>query len=119
MVSQPRLGHRKVSPETIWLSIICMADLMTTLWWVSQGTAREGNPVMAYFLGYGPATFILAKIGAFLPALVIAEWYRPRNPELICRVMRWVIGLYLAIYLAGVAAHTGRPFEFYADLLLR
>jgi hypothetical protein len=51
--------------------------------------------------------------------VIVAEWYRPRNPALIIRLMRWVIAFYLFIYVAGVAGHYGRFWEFYGDLLAR
>lgn len=110
--------HRTVGSEVVWISAICMLDLATTLYWVSQGHAREGNPIMAFFLDQGPAPFIMAKIATFAPALVVAEWYRPRNPRLIRKLLRWVIAAYLFIYVAGVAGHYGRVLEFYRDLLL-
>ncbi len=109
----PSVFKRYVSAETLWLSAICMADLLTTLYWVAQGSAREGNPMMAYFLEMGPGAFIAAKIFTFAPALALAEWYRPRNPRLILRLLRWVIFGYLAGYLGGVAAHYGNALDFY------
>jgi hypothetical protein len=110
--------HRPVTREVVWITAICMLDLATTLYWVSQGHAREGNPIMAFFLDQGPAPFIAAKIATFAPALVAAEWYRPNNPRLIQRLLRWVIVAYLFIYVVGVAGHYGRVLEFYRSLLL-
>jgi len=110
--------HRPVSREVVWMTSICMLDLVTTLYWVSQGQAREGNPIMAFFLDQGPTPFIAAKIATFAPALAVAEWYRPRNPKLIHRLLRWVIVAYLFIYIVGVAGHYGRVLEFYRSLLL-
>jgi len=109
--------QRTVSAEALAIAAICLLDLVTTLYWVSQGQAREGNPVLAYFLDMGAGPFVLAKLVTFVPALVAAEWYRPRNPALIIRVMRWVIALYLFLYVAGVAAHYGQVLEFYRHLL--
>jgi hypothetical protein len=112
------LSHHPISSEAGWISAICMLDLLTTLYWISQGMAREGNPVMAHFLNQGHVPFIGAKIATFVPAVIAAEWYRPRNAALISRVMRWVIAGYLFIYVAGVAGHYGKVLEFYRDLLL-
>jgi hypothetical protein len=108
--------HRTVSSEAVCITWICLLDLMTTLYWVSQGQAREGNPLMAFFLDQGVVPFIVAKIFTFAPALVVAEWYRPQNPQLIHRLLRWVIAGYLFIYVAGVAGHYGRVTEFYRGL---
>lgn len=110
--------HYNVSPEGLGLTTLCMADLASTLFWISQGHAREGNPLMAWILSAGVVPFIAAKIVMFAPAVVLAEWYRPRNPALITRVMRWVIGGYVVAWVAGIGAHSGRVIEFYRNLLL-
>lgn len=117
-MEQQSLLRRTVSAESAAIATICLVDLLTTLYWVSQGTAREGNPVMAYFLQIGTGAFITAKVLTFAPALVAAEWYRPRNPAFVRRLLQWVIVGYLAIYIAGVGAHYGRALEFYRRLLL-
>lgn len=107
--------HRTVSSEAVIITSICLLDLMTTLYWVSQGQAREGNPIMAFFLDQSYVSFIAAKIFTFAPAVAVAEWYRPRNPQLIQKLLRWVIAGYLFIYVAGVAGHHGRVVEFYRE----
>ena len=107
--------HRTVSIEAVAITWICLIDLMTTLYWVSQGQAREGNPIMAFFLDQSYVSFIAAKIFTFAPAVAVAAWYRPRNPRLIRKLLRWVIVGYLFIYVAGVAGHHGRVVEFYRD----
>ncbi|HEU4752686.1 MAG TPA: DUF5658 family protein [Armatimonadota bacterium] len=112
-VSRPGLLARRISPEAGWLTGICLLDLLTTLWWISQGQAHEGNPFLAHYLSYGHVPFIAAKLFTFVPAVVIAEWYRPRNPALIHRVLRWTIILYLAIYVAGVFGHYRNAAGFY------
>lgn len=109
--------RRTVSGETLCMTFICLLDLLTTLYWVSQGQAREGNPLLAYFLDVGPGAFITAKILTFAPALVAAEWYWPRNPKLISKLLRWVIIGYLFLYVVGVGAHYGRVLEFYRHLI--
>ena len=109
---------RTPSRETIIIAAICLLDLLTTLYWVSQGQAKEGNPVMAYFLNVGPGAFVSAKVLTFAPALVVAEWYRTRRPEFVTRLLRWVIAAYLFLYIAGVGAHYGRVLDYYRHLLL-
>lgn len=112
------LLQRRVSVEAACLTFICLLDLVTTLYWVSQGHAREGNPLMDFFLRQGSVSFIIAKLSLFVPAIVAAEWYRPRKPRMIQRLMRWVIVGYLVLYVAGVAGHYGKIIEFYRELLL-
>jgi hypothetical protein len=111
----PQFLHRTVSAEAVAIASICLLDLMTTLYWITQGQAREGNPIMAFFLDQGYVPFIAAKIFTFAPALAVAEWYRPNNPRLIQKLLRWVIAGYLFIYVAGVAGHHGRVVEFYRE----
>lgn len=96
---------------------ICMADLATTLYWVNQGQAKEGNPIMAWVLSRGHVPFIGVKILTFMPAVVLAEWYRHEHPRVL-RLMRWGIALYLFLYVSGVACHYTRVLDFYRRLLL-
>jgi hypothetical protein len=110
--------QRTVSQETVCIAFICLLDLITTLMWVREGRAREGNPFMAYFLSLGIGPFIVAKVSTFVPALVAAEWYRPYNPTLVVRALRWAIIGYLFLYSAGVLGHHGKALEFYASILL-
>ncbi len=110
--------HRTISQEALLISAICMLDLATTLYWIGQGYAKEGNPIMAWVLSRGHVPFIGVKILTFLPAVVAAEWYRPRNPRLITKLLRWVIALYLFLYVSGIFAHYGKVLEFYGRLLL-
>lgn len=117
-MEQQHVLRRQISAETAAIALICCVDLLTTLFWVSQGKAKEGNPVMAYFLQIGTGAFISAKVLTFAPALVAAEWYRQRNPAFVKRLLQWVIVAYLAIYIAGVGAHYGRALEFYRRLLM-
>jgi hypothetical protein len=110
--------RRTVSQEGVGIAFICLLDLITTIMWVGQGQAREGNPLMAYFLSLGVGPFVLAKVSTFVPALVAAEWYRPYNPVLVQRALRWAIICYLFFYSAGVLGHHGKVVEFYQSILL-
>lgn len=108
---------RTVSDEGVAITFICLADLITTLYWIREGIAWEGNPMLAHFLEMGTVPFIVVKIVTFLPAICLAEWYRPRNPVLIRKVMRWVIAGYIIGYVAGIMAHSGQVMQFYRNLL--
>jgi hypothetical protein len=109
--------HRSVSPEALWMVVICMADLITTLYWINQGYAREGNPFMAWVLSRGHVPFIAVKILSFLPAVALAEWRRHERPR-VRRIMRWAIVFYLFLYATGIGAHYGKVLQFYTRLLL-
>ncbi len=117
-MNQTAVFRRTVTRETIIVTSICMLDLLTTLYWVSHGQAREGNPVLAFFLDQGVVPFIGVKLLGFVPSLIAAEWYYPRNPRLITRALRWTIVGYLFLYVAGIGAHVGQVLEFYRHLLL-
>jgi len=102
------LHQRSVGEETVALAAICLLDLLSTMYWLSRGEAQEGNPLMARFVHMGPVAFIVAKLCAFVPALLLAEWYRPRNPTLIRQTLRLVALLYVGAYLLGAAPHLRR-----------
>jgi hypothetical protein len=90
------------SRETLIVAAICLLDLVSTLFLVQTQQASEGNAVMNYYLEQGVGAFIAAKCLLFVPALIIAEWYRRRNPRLVIRTLRVVIVLYLGFYSAVV-----------------
>jgi hypothetical protein len=92
----------RVSRETWIVAALCAADLLSTLFLVRQQGADEGNSLMSFYLQHGTGTFIAAKCLMFIPALMIAEWYRRRNPRLISRTLRGVIAMYLLFYAVGV-----------------
>jgi hypothetical protein len=92
----------RVSKETWVLAALCAADLFSTLFLVHQFGAEEGNAVMSFYLKQGMWTFIAAKCLMFVPALLIGEWYRRRNPRLVASTLRSVIVLYVAFYTVGL-----------------
>src|SRR3569833_1400050 len=104
------LHRRPVSVDTVILTLICLADLVSTLYLVSHGQAREGNPLMAQFLRSGSGTFVLAKLCTFVPAIVIGEWYRPRNPRLVSGAMWFAILAYVAVSAHAVGPELQRFF---------
>jgi uncharacterized protein DUF5658 len=94
----------RVSRETVIIAGLCCADLVSTLVFVRGYGAIEANVVMEYYLRRGLIIFTGAKCLFFVPALVMAEWCRLRNPRLITRTLRLVIGLYVGLYSVGVFA---------------
>jgi hypothetical protein len=81
---------------------LCLADLASTVMFMRGQGATEGNMVMRFYLQYGLLAFIGAKCLLFLPALLIAEWYRHHNPRLVTGTLRLVILLYVGLYGVGV-----------------
>jgi hypothetical protein len=90
------------SRETLIVAALCLMDLLSTLFLVHHRQASEGNFVMDYYLQQGTAAFVGAKCVLFVPALLIAEWYRRRNPRLVIKTLRLVIVLYVTFYSAIV-----------------
>lgn len=94
----------KIAPESWVLALICLADLSTTLFWVSYRDAAEGNPLMNFYLkSFGPYAFIGAKCILFLMPLLIAEWARRHRPRFVRGALRFCVIGYLACYCLGVA----------------
>jgi hypothetical protein len=88
----------KITWESRLLTVICMADLITTIWFVRQGGASEANPMMRFYLERGIVPFVLAKMALFLGPLVILEWARRRRPRFVRTMMRMAIVLYICLY---------------------
>lgn len=88
--------------DSLTLLVICMADMLSTLYWVHAHMAVESNPLMAYWMNMGDGAFCAAKILSFLPLLFVAAYYRKTRPKLVAVSLRGAIVLYLAIYLVAV-----------------
>lgn len=88
--------------ESILLSAICIADMLSTLYWVHAHRAVEANPWMAHWLNHSDFSFCLTKLLSFVPFLIFAAYYRPRRPRLIAIALRGTIALYLLIYCLSV-----------------
>jgi hypothetical protein len=88
--------------ESTIVAGLCLADLASTVMFMRGQGATEANMVMRFYLQFGLLAFIGAKCLLFLPALLIAEWYRHHNPRLVTGTLRLVILLYVSLYGAGV-----------------
>jgi hypothetical protein len=88
-----------ILPETGWLAAIGCIDLLTTMYLLSTGQAREANGLMAFFLhtfgGYG---FVGAKAVMLGAPLATAELARKRNEPFVRSALRMGIILYLGMY---------------------
>ena len=113
--SQPRLAFKPstslgaalkalVAWDSVLLLVICMADMLSTLYFVHAGMATESNPVMAYWMNISDGAFCAAKIVSFLPLLIVAAYYRESRPKLVIFSLRCAIVLYLTIYVVAVGS---------------
>ena len=90
----------RVSGESIVLVMICLADMLSTLFFVMRGTAVEQNPLMAACLRQGPSVFVLVKLLSFVPFVIAIELYRRRNADFARIACRSAIALYLVTFVA-------------------
>ena len=88
----------KVSAESLILVAICLADMISTLFFVLRGSAVEQNPIMAACLDKGPLVFVLVKIASFLPFVLAIELYRKKNAIFARLACRSAIAAYLVIF---------------------
>lgn len=88
----------KLSPESIILSAICIADMLITVFLVKHGMAMEQNPLMASCIRQSYTTFIIVKLLSFLPFVAVTEWYRKYNPEFARTAARIAIVAYTISY---------------------
>jgi len=92
-----------ISRESWIIAAICVADLVSTLIFVHHHGAREGNPLMDFYLQKGAVPFILAKCAMFLLPIAIIEWARRHNPDFVRRMARFTIAAYIGLYMVVVA----------------
>lgn len=96
-------SNRGISIEVAVLFLICTLDMLSSAWLFQHGLAVEGNPILRGFAEAGIAPFMGAKLASFLPALVVAEWYRRIRPRRARPLLRCTIVGYVGVYLLAVA----------------
>ena len=99
--------------DSLLLLLICVADMLSTLYFVHAGMATESNPLMAYWLKMSDGAFCAAKIMSFLPLLCVAAYYRASRPKLVALALRTAIIMYVVIYVVGVSAQSGVHIPFF------
>ena len=53
--------RRAGEKESVFLGIICAADMLTTLYWVMTGQAEESNPVLGWTFDGHPVVIVIIK----------------------------------------------------------
>jgi hypothetical protein len=98
-------GHHQknrgfVLPETTALVVIGGLDLLTTIYWVARGEAREANYLFHIILkDFGPLGFIFAKALLLALPLTVAELARKQNEPFVRMALRVCIVAYVGLYL--------------------
>jgi len=93
-----------LSPENVALFVVCVADMISTLYFVHAGMAVEDNPVFSSLLARGDGVFVAAKFLSFMPLIAVSTYYRRRRPKLIVGAMRFTVAVYVIMYIARFLA---------------
>jgi len=93
----------KIARESVIIAIIGLADLVTTVTWVSYHGAQEANPVFAHYLSLGLGWFAFMKLVLLAAPIYLLEWARRRRPKFTLNASRFAIGAYCGLYVIGVA----------------
>ncbi len=88
----------RVSAESLVLVGICLADMISTLFFVLRGSAVEQNPLMRVCLDTSPWVFVLVKLASFIPFVLAVELYRKRNAAFARFACRTAIAAYLVTF---------------------
>lgn len=93
---------RRLSLEGLALLVICTLDALSTYLLLVTGWAHEANPLLRLAAEVSPVYFLLVKTLTYLPAIVVAEWYREQRPQLVQTALRLALAVYLTTYGAFV-----------------
>lgn len=94
-----RMAVMTLTRESLLLIGICIADLASTLLLLQAGVAREGNPLMSYYLRHGIGVFVMVKLSLVFFPIFIAEWCKQYKPKFVRFMLRATIAAYLGAYL--------------------
>lgn len=98
----PMRMRRVGEKEAFVLTLICALDMITTLFWVVSGLAIESNGLLAWTFNHHPVAFVLVKLAAFLPALILAPKLAQRHPTFTVWLLRVIIVAYIGWYVMNV-----------------
>ena len=94
---------RRLATETLVLAFICLADLLTTVWWLLNNQAEEANPLFRKMLDAPGGIFIFAaaKVVVCLVALGWLEFARKHTSK-FTKFMTWfAICAYIGAYVVA------------------
>jgi hypothetical protein len=89
----------QLARESYIILLICLFDLVATIWLVATNRATEGNPVMSFYLDRGWVMLVTAKVLLVVFPIFIAEWGRRYRPTFVRRALRLTIALYVGVYV--------------------
>ena len=94
----PMQLRRSAEKEAFVLGVICMADMFTTLYWVTMGYATESNHLLAWTFDIHPLTFVLVKSASCLPAILMAPALARQKKTFTIWLLRAIIVAYILTY---------------------
>jgi hypothetical protein len=92
----------KIMRETWVMGIICLLDLVMTIWLIHAGLAKEANPVMLALLNAGLLWFIAFKFAYTLGPLALLEMVGRRYPTIVRKYMRLGITVYIGFHVVNI-----------------
>lgn len=96
------LKNDSVYPETAVFALICIADMLYTLYVVRAGIAKEANPMLAWAMNISNACFIFVKTLSFALPLAIIELVKHKNYHFFQILLRLGIMMYIVNWFFGV-----------------
>ena len=104
-VEPARFGHpawrRPVLWESLALTAVCTADMVSTLYLVRAHLAVESNALLSGSLSHSDASFLLLKGASYVVPIAILELLRTLRPDVVLRALRACLAGYIALYLLG------------------
>jgi hypothetical protein len=92
----------KIIWEIRLLAVVCLLDLISTVWLLHTGRAIEANPVMQFYLiNGGTLCFIIVKALMFCGPVFILEQIRKKKPQFIRILFRSYLAAYVVLYGVG------------------
>ena len=91
--------------------MLSVTDALLTLWLVDEG-ARELNPVMAYFLAFGPNIFLLSKYLMTAVSVVIVVLFNYITFQRVRFPIGELLGVFAGCFAAVVIWETVLLFRF-------
>ena len=94
----------KIMRETRVMAVICLLDLILTIFLLRAGLAREANPIMLAMLNMGLLWFIAFKCAYTLGPLALLEMVGRRYPNVVQRYLRLGITVYVGFHVVNIAS---------------
>tara|TARA_R110002020_G_scaffold394715_1_gene604701 strand:+ start:2159 stop:2476 length:318 start_codon:yes stop_codon:yes gene_type:complete len=90
---------RRIVRLAYLLTIFILFDLTATLYWIANDLGHEANPLMAFFLHYSPALFVIAKLGLSGVGIWILYYFRKRFKNTIFKILLGLNLIYITVFV--------------------